>query len=67
MRRIRKEAKKLVQLKREIRLIHKQSWTESGELGILGYRDGIKKVENIGEWAESKKGGTFDTPITYKS
>ena len=35
MRRMRKEVEKLVELKRELRLMHKQSWTESGEQGMI--------------------------------
>ena len=35
MRRIREEAEKLVQLKREFRLMHKHSHTEDGQQGII--------------------------------
>ena len=35
MRRIREEAEKVVQLKRELQLMHKRSRTEDGQLGII--------------------------------
>ena len=53
MRRIREKAEKLVWLKRELGLIHKWSWTESGTMGIVWWnRDhwdtgmGLKRLEN---------------------
>ena len=35
MQRIREHAEKIVQLKRELQLMHKRSKTESGQLGIV--------------------------------
>ena len=36
------------------------------ELGILGHWDGIEKVEKVGKWVGSRKGGTINPIITYK-
>ena len=54
MRRIREGAEKLVQLKRELRRMHKRSWTESGTLGIIWwnweYWDngmGLKRLQKL--------------------
>ena len=69
MRRIRKEVEKVVQLKRELWLMHKRSRTEDGqlgivwwnweyslvELGILGHRNGIKRLRNLENGLRVKK------------
>ena len=53
MRRIREAVEKLVQLKRELRLIHKQSQAEDGQLGIVWWNReywdtgmGLKRLDN---------------------
>ena len=60
MRRIRERAEKLVWLKKELRLMHKRSWTESGTLGIIWWNweywelwYGTQKTTKIGEWVDS--------------
>ena len=67
MQRIRERAEKLVQLKRELQLIHKQSRTESGTMGIVcwnwEYWDtgmGLKRLRTLENGQKVKK----EEPLT---
>ena len=62
MRRIRNEVEKLVQLKGELRLLHKQSQTEDGKLGIVWWNwdhwdtgMGLKRLRRLDNRLQVKK------------
>ena len=67
MRKIRKEAEKIVQLKRELWLMHKWSWTEDGIMGIIWWNQeywdmgmGIKRLKMFQNGLKIKK----EEPLT---